>query len=91
MIAHPVIDFVPDQFAFDIKAYGINYESRTGVKIQNDKNPFIWFLYDADILHQLNRLFGRMYHMGAVQLFTGQQIARPAARKSKLALYCKKL
>ncbi len=27
--------------------YGINYESRTGVKIQNDKNPFIWFLYDA--------------------------------------------
>ena len=27
--------------------YGINYESRTGKKIQNDKSPFIWFLYDA--------------------------------------------
>lgn len=27
--------------------YGINYVSRTGASIQNDKSPFIWFLYDA--------------------------------------------
>lgn len=27
--------------------YGINYVSQTGARIQNDKNPFIWFLYDA--------------------------------------------
>lgn len=27
--------------------YGINYVSQTGAKIQNDKSPFIWFLYDA--------------------------------------------
>lgn len=27
--------------------YGINYVSQTGARIQNDKSPFIWFLYDA--------------------------------------------
>ena len=27
--------------------YGINYVSQTGASIQNDKSPFIWFLYDA--------------------------------------------
>lgn len=27
--------------------YGINYESKTGARILNDKAPFIWFLYDA--------------------------------------------
>lgn len=27
--------------------YGINYESRTGLSVKNDKSPFIWFLYDA--------------------------------------------
>jgi site-specific DNA-methyltransferase (adenine-specific) len=27
--------------------YGINYVSRTGARIKNDKAPFIWFLYDA--------------------------------------------
>lgn len=27
--------------------YGINYVSQTGARIENDKAPFIWFLYDA--------------------------------------------
>ena len=27
--------------------YGINYVSQTGARINNDKAPFIWFLYDA--------------------------------------------
>lgn len=27
--------------------YGIGYESKAGKRIQNDKSPFIWFLYDA--------------------------------------------
>lgn len=27
--------------------YGINYVSRSGARIKNDKAPFIWFLYDA--------------------------------------------
>lgn len=27
--------------------YGINYVSQTGARIQNDRAPFIWFLYDA--------------------------------------------
>ena len=27
--------------------YGINYVSKTGARIKNDKSPFIWFLYDA--------------------------------------------
>lgn len=27
--------------------YGINYVSRAGARIKNDRSPFIWFLYDA--------------------------------------------
>ncbi len=27
--------------------YGIGYTSTTGVRVKNDKSPFIWFLYDA--------------------------------------------
>lgn len=27
--------------------YGINYVSKTGARIKNDRSPFIWFLYDA--------------------------------------------
>jgi len=27
--------------------YGINYRSKYGQKISNDRNPFIWWLYDA--------------------------------------------
>lgn len=27
--------------------YGINYENKAGTRLKNDKNPFIWFLYDA--------------------------------------------
>lgn len=27
--------------------YGIGYESKTGVKVKNDKRPYIWFLHEA--------------------------------------------